>query len=64
MLLLVVAGATALGLGIVGVYGVTSYVVGRRTQEIGLRLRWAHAHPTSSAWSSGTGCARSCSAPA
>jgi predicted permease len=38
MLLLVVAGATALVLGIVGVYGVTSYVVGRRTQEIGLRV--------------------------
>jgi ABC-type antimicrobial peptide transport system permease subunit len=38
MLLLVVSGATALLLGIVGVYGVTSYVVGRRTQEIGLRV--------------------------
>jgi predicted permease len=38
MLLLMVAGATALVLGLVGVYGVTSYVVGRRTQEIGLRV--------------------------
>jgi putative ABC transport system permease protein len=38
MLLLVVSGATALVLGVVGVYGVTSYVVGRRTQEIGLRV--------------------------
>jgi predicted lysophospholipase L1 biosynthesis ABC-type transport system permease subunit len=38
MLLLMVSGAAALFLGVVGVYGVTSYVVGRRTQEIGLRV--------------------------
>jgi ABC-type antimicrobial peptide transport system permease subunit len=38
LLLLVVASVAALFLGVVGVYGVTSYAVARRTQEIGLRV--------------------------
>ena len=38
LLLLTIASVAALFLGVVGVYGVTSYMVGRRKQEIGLRV--------------------------
>jgi putative ABC transport system permease protein len=38
MVLLVIAAGVGLMLGVIGIYGVTSYIVSQRTAEIGVRL--------------------------
>jgi putative ABC transport system permease protein len=38
MVLLAIAAGISLFLGVIGIYGVTSYIVGQRTGEIGVRL--------------------------